>query len=135
MSDPSGGGSNNQSFLDSLLGNIFGTPVKAPSSGTPFLGNAFGNVVQQGSVFIGPPRPPEDQIKSAPTWTNFSKWGAAFAVFSVVMVGLSESDRYGDAAKALVWLVAAGSTFYWWQELDVSLAELLGKSTVLSKSG
>lgn len=129
-------GSNSSTGWFSGVSNLFagiggllgGGPSSTPAVSPGFsAGQAIGAAIPAGT--------PENNPANAPTWASFAKWGAAYALFAVVMLGMSESDKYGDAATAMVWVIAFGATLYWWPSLDVSLAELLGKSTVLSKSG
>lgn len=63
-------------------------------------------------------------------WT----WAALFAVYSVVMFTAADSDRFGDAAAALAWLVFLGAGVYWWNPIAQHLGALTGAPISTVKS-
>jgi hypothetical protein len=58
------------------------------------------------------------------------KWGGAFAVYSIAMVSLAGSEKYGEVAVAFSWVVAMGAFFYWYNDFDSSLAGMIGQAPV-----
>ena len=71
----------------------------------------------------------------APTnsWSDFVKWGGAFAVFAIVVLALSDSDDWGDVAVTGAWVTGLGAFFYWYDAADISLASLIGQSPSVTK--
>jgi hypothetical protein len=56
-------------------------------------------------------------------------WIAGFGIFTFLMVTAADSPKYGEIAVAFTWLVALGSTFVLWDQLDEEIANLLGAPT------
>lgn len=61
------------------------------------------------------------------TTVNGFYWIAGFGVFSFAMVMASESDKFGEIAVALTWLIGLGATAYWWNSFDTNLAQMIGQ--------
>lgn len=67
------------------------------------------------------------QVTVSP-WSEFAKWGGAFAVYAIVITMLADSDEYGEVGVAMAWVVAAGAFFALYNDFDTSLAQLIGQS-------
>ena len=63
---------------------------------------------------------------AAPTTANFLKWAGAFGIYSLVMLGLDESDSYSTVVTAFAWLVAGTAVFKWYKQIGLNLSALTG---------
>lgn len=63
-----------------------------------------------------------------PTTVSGFYWIAGFGVFSFAMIMAAESDKFGEVAVALTWLIGLGATVYWWNSFDTNLAQLIGQT-------
>lgn len=73
------------------------------------------------------PKPSQATTLPAPTPSGFFGWAAGFAVLALVLIALSDRDDTAEAAAVMTWLIAMGATFYWWNDFNSGLAEILGR--------
>lgn len=57
---------------------------------------------------------------------NFWKWAGAFTVYTLILMGLAESEEYEDLGVTIAWLAALGSLMLYFEQADKNLADLIG---------